>query len=124
MESPGAFKVDFLLNPDSTYRIRQFNYFFYSAGGTKNPEVKQGKLTAEEFVRFKNLLAKSDIGKMKNAYGFDRPHTANSVMYVIQIQQKNRDKCVFINGNSTENFSADFIELINYTNKFTDAKIE
>lgn len=124
MESPQAFKMEFQLNPDSTYQIRQYNYFFDNFEGTQRPSIKDGKLTAKEFADFGSKLAKTNIEKMKDAYGFDTPDSDNFIVYIVHLQQGGVDKYVSISESSMDNFSADFVELINYTNKFIASKVE
>lgn len=122
MESPRAFKMEFQLNPDSTYQIRQYNYFFDNFEGTQRPDIKEGKLTSEEYAAFESRLAKSDIEKMKDSYGFENPDADNTIVYIVHLQQEGMDKYVSINENSMDNFSPGFVELINYTAQFTNSK--
>lgn len=124
MESARVFKMEFQLNPDSTYQIRRYNYFFDNFEGTQRPDIKDGKLTSEEYAAFESRLAKSDIEKMKDAYGFENPDTENTIVYIVHLQQEGMEKYVSINENTMTDFSADFVELINYTNKFIASKVE
>lgn len=124
MESVRAFKVEFQLNPDSTYQVRQYNYFFDNYEGKQRPNIKDGKLTAQEFDKFKNRLTKSYIEKMNDSYGFDKPNAENNIVYMVHLQHDGLDKFVSINENTMGDFSADFVELINFTSQFANSKLE
>ncbi|MDD3788437.1 MAG: hypothetical protein PHO94_07045 [Petrimonas sp.] len=121
MENVNNFKAEFQLNPDSTYKITQINYFFDNFEGKKRPLQKEGKLTKEEFDTFKNLISGSELEKMKDSYGFDNPTKERSIIYMIQLDRDGESKYVSVNENTPEKFPKDFTKLIEYTNKFINA---
>lgn len=122
MESLGNYKVDFQLNPDSTYQINQQNYFFDRYSGTGNPTSRQGKLTADEFDQFDKLVRESDLYGMDDSYGFD-DNTDSSIMYIIELREGENVKYVSVNPEVAHNFSVEFTDLIESTTKFMDSKL-
>jgi hypothetical protein len=124
MESAGNFKVEFQLNPDSTFTIAQNNYFFDRFEGISRPIENEGVLSQQEFEKFSELICKSDIGKMDDAYGFEeKENLDNSIIYVVELIQNGESKFVSINAISRQNFSKAFIELIEYTNDYINANL-
>lgn len=125
MESINNFKVEFQLNPDSTYRIGRYNYFFDKYEGKSRPLVKEGKLTQDEFDRFAKLIEGSKLGKMKDAYGFDRKGDIdNNIIYVIELKRDDQSKFVSVNNNTDEHLPDGFNRLIAFTGEFISDKVE
>lgn len=123
MESMGNFKIEFQLNPDSTYRVGQHNYFFDQYERTPQPRFAEGKLTAEEYDTFTMLIGDSRLGNMDDSYGFDQSVPENSIVYSIELQQKEQSKFVVINAGANNRFSDDFNRLIKFTSDFVDDKL-
>lgn len=122
MEIVGNYKVDFQMNPDSTFQIEQQNYFFDRQAGTNTPDSKQGVLSAEEFSRLNKLVIESDIYRLDDSYGFDES-SDNSIFYTIELHQGERVKYVTINADTDHRFSDEFSELIEFTTKFMNDKL-
>lgn len=122
MESVGNYKVEFQLNPDSSFIIQQQNLFFDRHAGVGNPTSKQGKLTADEFVKFNKLVRESDLYSMDDSYGFD-DNEESSMMYIIELNEGENVKFVSVNPEAAQNFSVEFTDLIEYTTKFMDSKL-
>lgn len=118
MESVNNFKVTFQLNPDSTYKVGRFNYFFDNFEGKKKPKYNEGRLTTNEFKTFKKLIEGSKLNKMKNAYGFDNPTKEGGIIYIVELSQQGKSKYISINSGIHETFPEDFTKLIEYTNTF------
>lgn len=113
MESAGNFKVEFQLNPDSSYTIARNNYFFDRFEGTSRPIEKKGVLSRQEFEKFGSLLQKSNLHSMDDAYGFgENTDSENSIVYVVELVQSEKSKFVTINAGSPRNFAEAFTELI------------
>ncbi len=125
MESIGNFKVEFQLNPDSTYQIGQYNYFFDKYEGKARPLLKEGILTQEEFDMFTGLIAGSKLEKMDDAYGFDREGDDNNVIvYMVELKQDEKSKFVSVNNNTDEHLPDGFNRLIAFTGEFISDKME
>lgn len=122
MESVGNFKVEFQMNPDSTYKISRYNYFFDNFEGKKKPEYREGKLTENEFATFQKLINGSHLDEMKDAYGFDNPTKDRSIIYMVTLSRGEESKYVSINSDTHEKFSKDFRRLIEYTNTFINSQ--
>lgn len=118
MENVNNFKSEFQLNPDSTYQINQYNYFFDNFEGKRRPLVKEGKLTTDEFNTFKKLIEGSRLNQMKDSYGFENPAKENNIIYMIQLTTGGLTKYVSVNADTPEKFPKDFTELIKYTSNF------
>ena len=125
MESAGNFKVEFQLNPDSTYTIAQNNYFFDRFEGTSRPVEKEGVLSQQEFEKFSELINESNIKDMNDAYGFEEnKNSDNSIVYVVELIQNGKSKFVTINAGAHQDFSKAFTELIEYTNNYINANLK
>lgn len=125
MESTGNFKVEFLINPDSSFTINQTNLFFDKFDGTYRPVNVNGKLTEVEFNKLRDLIEESRIDKMNDSYGFtDNDNGDKTVIYNIELKDDKIHKFVTINLNTEQQFSNKFIELIEYTNSILDNKIK
>ncbi len=122
MESVDNYKVEFQMNPDSTYKIVQQNMFFDRFADRRNPSTREGKLTAEEFARFDKLVRESNIYSMEDAYGFD-DETESPIMYIIELNDGDSVKYVSINPEAPQNLSWEFSDLIEFTTKFMDSKL-
>lgn len=125
MESVGNFKVEFQLNPDTTFSIVRNNYFFDKFEGKNRPMKIDGVLNEAEFDTFEELISESNIHKLKDSYGFsDNENSDNSIIYIIELTQKGKSKFVTINSGTTHRFSDQFTELINYTSSFINKERE
>ncbi|SFS40953.1 hypothetical protein SAMN05216365_10548 [Porphyromonadaceae bacterium NLAE-zl-C104] len=125
MESIGNFKVELQLNPDSTYQIGRYNYFFDKFKGKVRPYIKEGILTPDEFDRFAKLIKGSKLEKMDDAYGFDRKGDIdNSIVYMIELRQDEQSKFVSVNANTDEHLPDGFNRLITFTGEFISDKME
>lgn len=125
MESINNFKVEFQLNPDSTYQIGRYNYFFDKYEGKARPLFKDGKLTRDEFDMFGKLIAGSKLEKMNDSYGFDRSGDAdNSIVYMIELKQNEKSKFVSVNAGTDEHLPDNFNRLVAFTGKFISDKME
>lgn len=122
MENSGNYKVDFQMNPDSTFQIEQQNYFFDRQAGTNTPHSKQGVLSAEEFSRLNQLVIESDIFGLDDSYGFDE-NSDNSIIYTVELHQGEKVKYVTINADTDHRFSNKFSELIAFTTKLMNDKL-
>ena len=124
MESAGNFKVEFRLNPDSSYTISQNNYFFDRFEGVSHPIEKEGVLSRQEFEKFSRLLQKGNLHKMKDSYGFsDEQGADNSILYIVELTQDGQSKFVSVNAATRQKFPKAFTELIEYTNEFINANL-
>lgn len=123
MESIESFKVEFQLNPDSTFKISEFNYFFDNYEGKKKPKYVEGKLNKNDFEKVKQLVKNSEIDKMRDSYGFEDPDKERNIIYMIEIVQDGNTKYVSINANSDNKFDKDFNQLIEFTGNLISDKL-
>ena len=84
MESVGNYKVDFQMNPDSTFQIEQQDYFFDRYAKKSSPNIRQGTLSSEEFAKFDKLIRESDLYSMEDSNGFDEI-SDNSLIYLVEL---------------------------------------
>lgn len=125
MESAGNFRVEFQLNPDSSYAISQNNYFFDRFEGASRPVEKEGVLSQQEFEKFRELISKSGINKMDDSYGFEEEENSdNSIMYVVELIQNGESNFVSINAGSRQDFPKAFTGLIEYTNDYINVNLK
>lgn len=123
MESTGNFKVEFQLNPDTTYEIHQTNQYFDKFDGTCRPVNKKGKLTEEEYMKLRDLIQAGKIDFMRDSYGFDENIKENSIIYNLELEKEKHRKFVTINMKTRHKFSDSFLQLIEHTNSLINNKI-
>ena len=124
MESINNFKVEFQLNPDSTYQIGRYNYFFDKYEGKARPQYKEGKLTQSEFDMFCKLIAGSKLKKMNDSYGFDHEGDFdNSIVYMVELKQGGKSKFVSVNNSTDEHLPDGFNRMIAFTGEFISDKM-
>lgn len=125
MESINNFKVEFRLNPDSTYQISRYNYFFDKFEGKAKPLIRKGELTRDEFNSFAKLIERSTLKKMDDSYGFDREGDVdNSIVYMVELKRNEESKFVSVNTNTDEPLPVGFKRLIAFTGEFISDKTE
>jgi hypothetical protein len=122
MESVGNYKVDFQMNPDSTFQIEQQDYFFDRYAKKSSPNSRQGTLSSEEFAKFDKLIRESDLYSMEDSYGFDE-NSDNSIIYLVELKDGDEVKYVSINVETEHRFSNEFTELIEFTTGFMNSKL-
>ncbi|HBL32866.1 MAG TPA: hypothetical protein DDZ96_03475 [Porphyromonadaceae bacterium] len=123
MESVNNFKVEMQLNPDSTYKIGRYDYFFDKYEGKSKPAYKEGTLKADEFDAFRSLIQKSELARMKDAYGFEEGRNSdNAVIYMIQLTQGGKTKFITVKAGSTE-FPEAFNRLVKFSGNFMNEKL-
>lgn len=124
MESIGNFKVEFQLNPDSTYQIDRHNYFFDRFEGKTRSLTKGGSLTKEEFEKFRRLITGSKPGKLNDSYGFDGDAEADvAIVYVIELIQNEKSKFISVNAAAAKQLPDNFGRLIAFTAKFVSDQL-
>lgn len=124
MESIGNFKIELKLNPDTSYVIHRSNQYFDKFDGNYRSIEKHGKLSKNEYDKFRALIHSSKIHKMKDSYGFsDEMKTDNSIIYYLELIQNKQHKFVTINSKAEDKFSDSFVKLIEYTNDFINKEI-
>lgn len=126
MESINNFRVTLQLNPDSSWMVARYNYFFDRFGGSSSVLERDGKLTDQEHAAFVKLLKKSGIEFMKESYGFDSEENIGcSVIYMLSLTPEG-GKTLYINirENAEDRFSDAFREMILYSSLFLNNKLE
>lgn len=126
MESIGNFKSEISVNPDLSFTVFQTNQFFDKFDGTYRPININGTLSDDEYNNLKSLLEKARIQKMKDSYGFgeNESNSDKTILYNIELEHDDIHKYITINLKADHQFSSKFIELIEYTNKLIESKIE
>ncbi|MBF6597375.1 MAG: hypothetical protein ITF98_04020 [Fermentimonas sp.] len=122
MESVGNYKVDFQLNPDSTFQIEQQDYFFDRYAKKSSTNSRLGTLSSEEFAKFDKLIRESDLYSLVDSYGFDE-NSDNSIVYLVELHSGDDVKYVSINVETEHRFSNEFTELIEFTTMFMNSKL-
>ncbi len=111
------------LNPVSTYKIGRYDYFFDKYEGKSKPAYKEGTLKADEFDAFRSLIQKSELARMKDAYGFEEGRNSdNAVIYMIQLTQGGKTKFITVKAGSTE-FPEAFNRLVKFSGNFMNEKL-
>jgi hypothetical protein len=124
VESINNFKVEFQLNPDSSYQIGRHNYFFDRYKGESQPKYKRGLLTGAEFDTFTELIDGSGLERMDDAYGFDQRGTVeNNLVYMIELKQSETSKFVVVNAEANDPIPEKFDRLIVFTSDFINDKL-
>lgn len=124
MESINNFRVDFQLNPDSTWQIGRYNFFFDRFDDKQAPQLLNGKLTEEEYNRFSKLISDSRLGEMGDSYGFDKEEViGNDIVIMFSLIRGDESKFVSIREDSEEQFTKGFRALISFTGQFLDEKL-
>lgn len=124
MESIANYKVEFQLNPDTTFHIIQNNYFFDRYDGISKPKEVNGVLSDNEFNSFVKLIEKSDIEKIKDSYGFENnTDNDNSMLYIVELNRNGKSKFVTVNLEENNGLSKEFNEMIAFTNLVINNKL-
>lgn len=126
MESINNFRVELQLNPDSSWMVARYNYFFDRFGGSSTVLERDGKLTDREHATFVRLLKKSGIIEMKESYGFDSEEDiGSSVIYMLSLTPEgDKTHYISIRENADDRFSDAFREMILYSGSFLNNKLE
>jgi hypothetical protein len=123
MENVNNFKIEFQLNPDASFKITQYNFFFDNFEKAKKPITTEGILNNEEFSSFKELLEQSNLEDMEDSYGYDAETTSESdIIYMIELKHDDKTKYISINASGANTFPEKFTELIAYTNAIISDK--
>ncbi len=122
MENTGNFRVELVVNNDSTYNVKQQNMFFDRYAKSNNDDISEGKLTEDEFVKLKSLLENSDIYNLNDSYGFDE-NSDNSTVYTINLTEGEKTKFVVINAEANQGFSKEFTDLFEYSSAIMSKKL-
>lgn len=123
MESVDNYKLQIFFNSDKTYRIEECNYFIDNFEKKREPNVKEGHLTDEEYTIIQELLQKCNFFKMKDSYGFDKEinRDLGDIMYQVSFTSEGKEKIISIRDSETSQFSASFVKLTGYINTFLNS---
>ncbi len=124
MESLHNFKVEFRINPDSTWDIARYNNFFDRRGDDSTALLVRGKLTSDEFDKFRKLIRDSDFHHMDDSYGFEGEESiGNDIIYMLSLTQDEESKFVSIREDAGYQFTKEFRALIKFTGDYLNEKL-
>jgi hypothetical protein len=120
MESVDYYKVTTSFDSNKTYKIEIHNYYMDNHAGKREPVIREGTLTEEEYKQLETLLAKCNLFKMKDSYGFDKEadEYIGDIMYQLYYQIPGKGKFISIRTISDHSFPLSFINLLEYINTF------
>jgi len=120
MESVENYKTVVSFDSKQTYKIETYNYYMDNHADKREPIIKEGTLTDEEYKTIKKLLTACNFSKMKDSYGFDKEpdESIGDIMYQIYFQTPEEGKFISIRSADSNKFPASFIELLKYINTF------
>lgn len=124
MESIDNFKVEFRINPDSTWEIARYNNFFDRKGDDSTALLVNGKLTNDEFDMFEKLIRDSDFRSLADSYGFEGEESiGNDIIYLLSLTQDEGSKFVSIREDAGYQFTKEFHALIKFTGDYLNEKL-
>jgi hypothetical protein len=120
MESVDYYKTSVSFDSNKTYKIETHNYYMDNHAGKREPVIREGTLTEEEYKTLETLLAKCNLFKMKDSYGFDKEADKymGDIMYQVHFQTPGESKFISIRAIGDHTFPLPFIDLLKYINTF------
>lgn len=121
MESVDNYKVVVSFDSGKKYKIEEYNYFLDNQANKKEPKIKEGVLTDEEYATIKEKIFKANLFKMNDTYGFDGEDSRSDlgdIMYQIYLSGDGEEKYISIANNKELKFPAPFIELVDVVSGF------
>lgn len=120
MESVSNYKLVVMFDSNKTYRIEEYNYLMDNIERKRDPKIKEGTLSDEEYEALKPLLQKCNFFKMKDSYGFDEAinRDMGDIMYQVSFSSEGKEKYISIRDSETSQFSGSFVKLIGFINTF------
>ncbi|MDR1203699.1 MAG: hypothetical protein LBL58_18985 [Tannerellaceae bacterium] len=120
IESVDNYKTIVSFNSNKTYKIEIYNYYMDNHAGKREPVIKEGTLTEEEYKTVEMLLTKCNLFKMNDSYGFDQEadEYIGDVICQIHFQTPKKGKFISIRNIDNHTFPVSFVNLLGYTNTF------
>lgn len=122
METVGIYKSSIEISKDKSYQIKQQNIFFDYYAGKERINTSQGYLSDEEFAELSELIIRSRLFKMKDAYGFDQEADTNNpisdVIYQLTYTEGKKIKYISIRDNPGNRYSENFLQLLRFLNRY------
>ena len=123
LESLEIYKLSIEINPDKSYHIQQQNLYLDTHANTQQINTSQGLMTDEEYDELKELIAGSHLFKLKDSYGFDKEPDENNpfanLTYQLTYTQGRKVKYITQRPNTTDQFPAKYIELIQFLIRYS-----
>lgn len=118
IENKTNFKIEFQINPDTTYSIKKYNYFFDNFEQKKRLIEHSGTLEKRTFEHLIRLVNESNIGKMAHSYGFNDISPSDDIItYTVILSYQQTIEFVTININSSSvHLPKSFLKLVKFTN--------
>lgn len=120
MESVGNYKLKVSFGSDKKYKIEEYNYFLDNQANKRDPKIKEGVLTDEDFATLKEAVFRAGLLKMKEAYGFDdgKQSDLGELIYQVYFSCDGEEKHISIDSSKDLKFPLPFLELIDRVNDF------
>ena len=121
MESVDNYKIVVSFDSEKKYKVEEYNYFLDNQANKKDPKIKEGELTAEEYADIKDKIFKADLFKMDETYGFDGDDSRSDlgdIMYQVYLSVDGEEKYISIANNKDLKFPAPFVNLVNVVSGF------
>jgi uncharacterized protein YihD (DUF1040 family) len=123
MESTGFYKTIVSFDSNRTYKVESYNYYMDNHAGKQDPNVREGKLSEQEYKTLEKLLSRCNFSKLKDSYGFDGKTDGfmdDLLIYQVHFQTPEERKFISIRSLAEHKYPLAFIELLIYSNDFLD----
>ena len=122
MESAGNYKISIEIDKDKNYSVRQQNMFFDFQAGKERINTSEGKLSDDEYAALAELIFRSRLFKMKDAYGFEQEanldNPLDGFIYQLSYTEGKKTKYISIRSNSNDSFPEPFLQLLRFLSSF------
>jgi len=122
MESVNNYRISIEIDKDKKFTVRQQNIFFDTFAGKDQINTSEGQMTGEEHAALTELIYRSRLFKMKDAYGFkqnvDPDDPLGGFIYQLTYTEGKKTKYISIRTNKTDRFPEPFLQLISFLNKY------
>ncbi|MDR0749817.1 MAG: hypothetical protein LBF62_09635 [Tannerellaceae bacterium] len=123
MESVNYYKTAVSFYGNKTWKIETHNYYMDNHAGKREPAIREGTLTEEEYKTLKTLLTKCNFSKVEDSYGFDKDageYIDDLLIYQVHFQTPEKNKFISIRALGNHTYPLPFINLLIYVNTFLE----
>ena len=128
MESAGNYKISIEIDKDKNYSVRQQNMFFDFQAGKERINTSEGKLSDDEYAALAELIFRSRLFKMKDAYGFEQDANPddpfNDFIYQLTYSEGGKTKYISIRSNPKDTYSKSFLQLVSFLSRYASEHLE
>lgn len=122
MESELNYRISLEIGKDKSYQIRQQNLFFDSHARRAQINTSEGQMTDEEYDQLSELIAGSQLFKMKNEYGFNKganpDNPLEGLTYQITYTAGRKTKYISIRVDPNDRYPENFLQLLRFLSNF------